>query len=116
MVGLAHDQLTDTLSGMLRQSIAHSIGIKVTSHIYDATFRYRYVTESGLKHLKHGMQHVLHRLRTLGELVETHDGRSPLVNAEAGIGVIPSHLALMVDHRHAHVTKVKVGYVYHAQW
>ena len=112
-IRLAYDKLHHTLPCVLRQSITHAIGIKITCHVAYGLRMQLDVTESRFEYLQHGMQHVLHWFSTLGKLVKTEDYRFTSFQSKPCVGVIPSDLALMVNHWHSYVTQIKVGYINH---
>ena len=98
---------------MLSQTIAHPIGVEITGQIDNASLRHWYVTESGIEYFEQWMEHVLHWVCGFGELVEHHHYRFSSMDTEPSVGIIASHAILMVDHRHAHVTEIKIGAIEH---
>ena len=93
------------------QRVAHAIGAQVASQKHDGVLVQRDVTESGVGLLKHGVKHVLHRVGTLGVLVQHHNQWLALMDFEPSIRVVACGLGVVVDDRHCNVAQVHIGYV-----
>ena len=102
---------TDTHLGVRLESITYAITRQVTRHKDDAALGHRYITESWVHYFEQWMQHVLHRVSALAELVKHHDDGLVQVELEACVGVVPCCLGIVVDDRHCDVTEVHVGHV-----
>ena len=96
---------------MLFQRVPDTVGRQVAGQEHDGVLVQWYVTESRVGLLEHGVQHVLHRVSTLGVLVEHDDDGLLLVNLEPSVRVVARGLGFVVDHRHRNVAQVHVGYV-----
>ena len=66
------------------------------------------VTEPGIGYLKHGVQHVHHRGRSLGELVHHDRYGGALLQHEPCVGVVACGLGGVVNHGHRNVAQVHV--------
>ena len=94
------------------QAVTHTVRAQVARQEHDGVLGQRDVAEPWVCLLKHGVQHVLHWVSTLGELVQHDDQRLVLVDAEPCVGVVACRLRVVVDHRHGDVAQVHVRYVY----
>ena len=111
-VRLADRHRNQSVTAMCFEGVTHTVCAQVTCQEYDRVLGQWDVTESWVCLLKHGVQHVLHWVSTLGELVEHDDQRLALVDAEPCVGVVACRLCVVVDHRHGNVAQVHVRYVY----
>ena len=108
---LADGYRNQSVAAMRLEVVAHAIGAQVARKKDDAVLVQTDVAQPWVGFLQHRMKHVLHRVGTLGELVEHDHHRLALMHLEPGIRIVPGCLGVVVDHRHCDVTQVHIGYV-----
>ena len=101
----------DTVQAVRLHVVAHTIGAEVACKEHDCVLGQRDVTQSWVRLLKHGVQHILNWVGTLTELVEHHNHRLACVDTESCVGVVASGLRVVVNHGHCNVTQVHVRHV-----
>ena len=96
---------------MRLQAVAHPVGTQVTSQEHDRICIQRDVTQSRVRLLKHGVEHILHGVSALTELIKHDDCRLACVNTKPCVGVVAGRLRVVVNHGHGNVTQVHVRHV-----
>ena len=96
---------------MCFQGITHTVRGQIASQEFDALLVQADVTQSWILLLQHGVQHILHGVGTLGELIKHDDDGLAGMHTESSVRVVASCLALVVNHGHCDVAQVHIGYV-----
>ena len=103
---LAHRNCGYAVNGMCLDVVAHTVRCHVAGQEHDAAFGQGHVTQARVARFEQRMQHVLHRLRCLGELIEHDDDGLARLQLKRSVGEILGHPRLAVHARHGDVAKV----------